>query len=218
MIHTNSHLWNFQVPMRFEELQVLSKDEIGKLHGGRFRGENVFLAMERGSITHEFHKGIVLNQWRSQRWSSFPEGSIRIRTEQGKTFNYDIASGTIMATQFEWCDLHNAWRRVRRKRKAWILRYAPRTPKHEILKHYAERCLVEEKLFSLILSLPAEDQKAVILLVREELGLDVTLGASASEELGLLKGHYLPVLPVQYLSDLEGLLAAHAHAPFSAAA
>jgi hypothetical protein len=190
----------------FSKFQSLSKDAIGKLHGGKFRGERVFVMMERNSTSCEFYEAKVWNQMQSQDSGSFPEGYVRVRTGQARILDYDIASGTVRSMQFQWSRDLAEWRKLPKRRKAWILTSAPGTPTYGLLRYYSNRRVVEENVFSLILNSTSETQTAAMRIIEEEIGLVVTSRAPNDEELGLLWDHYLAMPSLRRLREIEELL------------
>src|SRR5476651_393976 len=78
------------------KIDPLTKQQILKLHGGEDRGEEIFVCVDRGrEFGYMFYDVFVRNQWRSQRPSAHPEGSLRLASKlwKGWYFRYDIASG-----------------------------------------------------------------------------------------------------------------------------
>src|SRR5277367_4107464 len=105
--------------LNVENLQVLPKDEIRKLRGGKIRGERVFLAIKRSSATVEVYICQVRNNMRSQD-QVFSEGYIFLKSASGKLLQYDIANGTTRVQRYELSS-GQEWRRGYGTREAWIL-------------------------------------------------------------------------------------------------
>lgn len=85
---------NFPAPKKSDPL---TKSEIMKLFGGRFRGEYVFLVVDLGPASlHGIYTVKVRNQMRSQKSPAHPEGYLLLKSHlftNPKLFRHDIASG-----------------------------------------------------------------------------------------------------------------------------
>jgi hypothetical protein len=74
----------------------LTKEEIRSLHGGRFRGEKLILALELETPAPVYLVGKLRNQFQSQVTPSHPEGSGPILIDGFKPeLRYDLATETI---------------------------------------------------------------------------------------------------------------------------
>lgn len=83
---------------------TLTKQQISDLHGGKYRGERIFVSVDSGQESgHAVYAARVRNQNRSQQHPAHPEGCLRLKSELQKSawhLCYDISRGNCSVPVF----------------------------------------------------------------------------------------------------------------------
>lgn len=204
----------FEFP-RTRNVDPLTKSEKLKLHGGMYRGEYLFLSVDRGPhCGPDWYYVKVRNQMRSRKYPSHPDGYLFLRSRvfsssDAKWFQYDIASSTCC---MDSPDVYYKGTPYRRLKSLPALLFQPRadTEGAQLMRMASEATEARELLFNAILKNPG-DVDTVADLMAEVLG--VKRDTRIVERSGHRILRYLPHINTATATALTGAILAASERP-----